>query len=156
MGFVSNGETMTSCNFNLQPAVYTLRQMGQLRPKAIGRMLTEECIVQQFINLLYNRPRQIIIFIAIYIVWKLIQCPQRSLVSVGWPQGLDSPCACIWALVARIAVVWGTDLCRSLPWTDHCFGHYLGSLFYQFSLMDRCFGRLFCQLCASQLGSGSW
>ena len=36
---------------------------------------------------------------------------------------LALPCACIWALVAIIAVVCSTDLCGSLPWPDHCFGH---------------------------------
>ena len=58
---------------------------------------------------------------------------------MGWPQGLASPCACIWALVARIAVVCCTDLCGSLPWTDHCFVHYLGSLLLQFSLVTCCY-----------------
>ena len=95
-------------------------------------------------------------------VLKLIlsQCLQRSPVSVGWPQGLALPCACIWAVVARIAVVCCADLCGSLPWTDHCLGHCLGNLVPQFSLVDRCFGRLFCQFCSQPfpylLGSGSW
>ena len=72
---------------------------------------------------------------------------------MGWPQGLASPCACIWALVARIAVVCCADLCGSLPCADHCFGHYLGSLLLQFNLVDRCFGRLFCQICVLALPS---
>ena len=70
---------------------------------------------------------------------------------MGWPQGLASPCACIWALVTRIAVVCCPDLCGSLPWTDHCFGHHIGSLLAQFSFVDCCFGHLFGQFCAQPL-----
>ena len=68
------------------------------------------------------------------------QCVQRSPGSVGWPQGLALPCACMWALVAIIAVVFCADLCESLPWTDHCFGHHIGSLLTQFRFVDHCFG----------------
>ena len=63
-------------------------------------------------------------------------------------------------VVTRIAVVCCTDLCGSLPWTDHCFGHHIGSLLAQFGFVDHCFGRLFCQFCTQPfpplIGSGSW
>ena len=87
------------------------------------------------------------------------QCIQQSPGFVGWSQGLASPYACIWALVARIAVVFCPDFCRSLPWTDHCFGHRIGSLLSQFSFVDCCFDRLFCQFRTQPfpplIGSGS-
>ena len=57
----------------------------------------------------------------------------------------------LWALVATIAVVCCADLYGSLPWTDHCFGHYICSLLAQFSFVDRCFGCLFCQFCPQPL-----
>ena len=53
---------------------------------------------------------------------------------MGWPQGLASPCACIWALVARIAVVCCADLCGSLLWSPYWQFAYsvelCGSLFW--------------------------
>ena len=52
------------------------------------------------------------------------QCILGSLWYVGWSQGLALQCACIWALVTKPAVVCSNDLCGSLPWTYHCFGHH--------------------------------
>ena len=89
----------------------------------------------------------------------IIAC-RRSLRSVGWLQGLASPCARMWALVATITVVCRADLCGSLPWTDDCFCHHIGSLLAQLSFVDHCFGCLFCQFSAQPfpplIGSGSW
>ena len=59
-------------------------------------------------------------------------------------------------------IVCCADLCGSLPWMDHCFGHHVGSLLAQLSFVDHCFGCLlnFCQFCAQPftplIGSGSW
>ena len=63
----------------------------------------------------------------------------------GWSQGLAWLCACMWTLVAIFAIVSSTDLWGSLPWTDHCFVHHICSLVAQLSLVDHCFGCLFCQ-----------
>ena len=51
-------------------------------------------------------------------------------------------CLHLGSTVARIAVVCCADLYGSLPWTDHCFCHHIGSLLAQFSFVDRCFGGL--------------
>ena len=51
------------------------------------------------------------------------------------------------ALVAPIAVVCCADLYRSLPLHGSLLGHHICSLLAQFSIVDRCFGCLFCQFC---------
>ena len=84
------------------------------------------------------------------------QCVQRSLWSVGWPQGLALPWACMWAIVAIIAVVCSAFLCGSLPWTDHCFDHHICSLLAQLSFVGHSFGRLFCQFSAQSFPGRKW
>ena len=52
-------------------------------------------------------------------------------------------CLALPCLTCMCAVVCSADLCGSLPWTDHCFGHHICSLLAQLSFLDHCFGCLF-------------
>ena len=96
-----------------------------------------------------------IFYVAKYNLGKVNLEPMRSAVSRICEVAAR---ACIWALVAIIAVVCCADLCRSMPWTDDCFGHHIGSLLAQFSglLLWSPILPIFRPALPTLRGSGSW
>ena len=84
-----------------------------------------------------------------YIQTELIssQCVQQSSgVICKVVAGLALPFACMWTLVIVFAVACYSGLCRSLSWTDCCFGHHNRcSLLALLNFVDHYFGCLFHQ-----------